>query len=137
MNATATSAARQSRWGWNAAICTARCARWASACAIELLFFVLALPQIFQLPAPIQRLHKPAPLAPVLFHDHMQFKKDPRAQQGFNLLARVRSDALQLAAALADQDCLLPGALAVNGRGNARQWIPGVRLRLFEALDHH
>ena len=59
--------------------------------------------------------------APARLDDHMQLEIHPRPQQRLDLAPRAGADLLQLRSALADQDRLLPIALAVDRRGNARQ----------------
>src|SRR6185437_5722708 len=85
---------------------------------IESLLLVQLAPEISELPAPVQRFDKATRFAPVLFDDDVQLQKDARAQQRLDLLARGSADCFELRAALADQNCFLPGAFAVDGRGD-------------------
>ena len=108
-------------------------------------FVALIFGELLQLIPPVQRLDERPRLAPAGLDNDMQLQIDARAQQRLDLLARAGADLLQLRSALADQNGLLPVALAVDGGGNARQReLAGVpflprrrRLRLFIALDHH
>src|SRR5215469_13035195 len=67
---------------------------------------VLLLGDLLQLRPPIERINKRPRLAPARLDDHMQFEKNPRAQQRFDLLACAGADLFQLRSALADQNRL-------------------------------
>src|SRR5277367_5319946 len=104
---------------------------------MEGLLLFLMLTKFLKLLTPIKRLNKSTPLTPVFFNNHMQFKKHPRPQQRFDLLASIRPNTLQFASALADQNRLLSIALAIDRSRDARQRIFIARLRLFKTLNHH
>src|SRR5581483_42104 len=67
----------------------------------------------------------------------MQLKKYPRSQQRLDLLARICADALELAAAFANENGLLSGAFTIDRSRDARKRILCIWLRLIEALDHY
>ena len=109
-------------------------------------FVALLVGQLLQLIAPIERVDEGARLAPAWLDNDMQFEIDTRSQQRLDLLAGAGADLLQLGSALADEDRFLPIALAVDGRGDARQresrrslaflpWRCG-RFGLFISLNH-
>ena len=75
--------------------------------------------QPLQLVAPVERLDEALRLAPAGLDDDVQFQINPRAEQRLDLAAGAGADLLQLGAAFADQNRLLPVALAIDGRGDA------------------
>src|SRR5580698_6209596 len=75
----------------------------------------------FQLPPPIEFIDEPARLPPARFDFDVKLEIDFSPYHPLDLDPRGGADFLQHLAAFAHQDALLPFALAVNDRGNARE----------------
>src|ERR1035437_8511385 len=84
------------------------------------LFALLLRSDLFQLTPPVQFLHKATARSPLLLDLDEQLQKDPRAQQALDLLARRGPDLLEHRTLFADEDRLLPGALAIDRCGDLR-----------------
>src|SRR5579862_7785617 len=99
---------------------------------VRTLFGSLPKHALLQLAAPIEFFHKPPGIAPARFSFHVKFKEELGPEHALDLHARRRTDLLQHAAALADQNSLLSIALAIDGGCDARQTLP-----FLEVFDNH
>src|SRR5205814_5907323 len=102
----------------------------------------------FKLVAPVERFDERLGFAPAGLDDNAELEVNARAEKRFNLNAGAGSDLLEFGAALANQDCLLAIAFAINGSRDSGERFSdnlrliaglgrGLRLRFFKLLNYN
>src|SRR5689334_3133662 len=87
---------------------------------------------MLELATPVEFFDESSRIAPVGLRFDIEFEKDFCSEHAFNLYAGSGTDLFQHLSAFADEDSLLPPALAVDGCGNAGETLP-----FFEVIDDH